>query len=57
MKNQHKHITITDEDVEEDSQAVKTFDAMGLNKDVVNTKQQEIDELKKIVKADKKTKA
>ena len=57
MKNQHKHITITDEDLEDDDQAGETFDVMGLNKDIVQSKQQEIDELKKIVKADQKLKA
>ena len=57
MQNQHKHITITDEDLEEDDQACQTFDVMGLNKDIVQSKQQEIEDLKKIVKADQKLKA
>jgi hypothetical protein len=38
MKNQHKHITITDEDLEDDDQAGETFDVMGLNKDIVQSK-------------------
>lgn len=56
MKNQHKHITITDED-EDDSQAGKTFDVNGLSQEVAKSKQNEIEELKKIVKADQKIKA
>lgn len=43
MKNQHKHITITDEDEDDSQEAGKTFDVNGLSQEVAKSKQNEIE--------------